>query len=133
MPVNFCNFRKNDTQPQRSLCAAAPTPAGSRSVRLALCDGPTLSETRGRPFVAPRAAVSRQVCILTDKFGDLVQIVTQPQRVLCAAAPTPAGSRGVRLALCDGPTLSETWGRRFVAPRAAVLQYARQFLQLWQK
>ena len=56
MPVNFCNFGKNDIQPQPHLCAASPTPAGSRDVRLTLCDGPTLSETRGRPFVAPRAA-----------------------------------------------------------------------------
>ena len=31
----------------------------------------------------------------------------------------------MRLTLCDGPTLSETRGRPFVAPRAAVLQYAR--------
>ena len=121
------------TEPQRSLFVAAPTPAGSRGVRLTLCDGPTLSETRGRPFVAPRAAVSRQVCTLPANFGDLVQLVTEPQRSLFVAAPTPAGSRGVRLTLCDGPTLSETRGRPFVAPRAAVLQYARQFLQLWQK
>ena len=38
------------------LFVAVPTPAGSRDVRLTLCDGPTLSETRGRPFVTPRAA-----------------------------------------------------------------------------
>ena len=29
---------------------------------------------------------------------------------LFVAVPTPAGSRGVRLTLCDGPTLSETSG-----------------------
>ena len=58
-PSIFATLAKNDIQPQPSLFAAAPTPAGSRSVRLTLCDGPTLSETRGRPFVAPRAAVLR--------------------------------------------------------------------------
>ena len=62
----------------------------------------------------------RQVCTLPANFGDLVQLVTEPQRSLFVAPPTPAGSRGVRLTLCDGPTLSETRGRPFVAPRAAV-------------
>ena len=73
------------------------------------------------------------MCTLPANFGDLVQHVTQPQRFLFAAAPTPAASRGVRLTLCDGPTLSETRGRPFVAPRAAVPQYACQFLSTLEK
>jgi len=41
----------------------------------------------GGLFVAPRASVSmsRQVCTLPANFGDLVQLVTQPQRSLFAA------------------------------------------------
>ena len=85
-----------------------------------LCYSPTQSETRGRPFVAPRAAVSRQVCTLPANFGDLVQLVTEPQRSLFVARMTPTTSQRGWLTLCDGPTLSETQGRPFVAPRAAV-------------
>jgi hypothetical protein len=48
-------------------------------MRVALCDGPTLSETRGRPFVAPRAAGPRQVCSLHSNFD------RWPQRFLFAA------------------------------------------------
>ena len=80
-----------------------------------------------------KAAVPRQVRSLFVNFGQVANKDTQPQRSLFAAAPTPAGSRDVRLTLCDGLTLSETRGQPFVAPRAAVLQYACQFLQLWQK
>ena len=64
MPVNFCNFGKYDTSLNPPCChlfVAVPTPAGSRGVRLTLCDGPTLSETRGRLFVASRAAVQAGV------------------------------------------------------------------------
>jgi hypothetical protein len=96
-------------------------------VRLTLCDGPTLSETRGRPFVAPRAAVPRQVCFLPANLGDLVELYTQPRRFLFAAPPTPAGNRRVRVTLCDGPTLSETRGRSFVAPQASVRRQVCSF------
>ena len=92
-----------DTQPQRSLFAAAPTPAGSRGVRLTLCDGPTLSETRGRPFVAPRAAVSRQVCTRPPIFVTLVQHVTQPQRSLFAAASDASRQPGCAVDIVRWP------------------------------
>ena len=39
----------------QTLFAAAPT-AASRRGRLTLCEIPTLSETRGRPSVAPRGS-----------------------------------------------------------------------------
>jgi hypothetical protein len=119
-PANLGDLVQLDTQPQRFLFAAPPTPAGTRRVRLTLCDGPTLSETRGRPFVAPRAAVPRQVCFSPANLGNLVELYTQPRRFLFAAPPTPAGNRRVRVTLCDGPTLSETRERPFVAPRASV-------------
>jgi hypothetical protein len=100
-------------------------------VRLTLFNDPTQSETRGRPFVAPQAAVPRQVCFLPANLGDLVELDTQPRRFLFAAPPTPAGTRRVWVTLCDGPTLSETRGRPFVAPRAAVPRNTRQvFLTL---
>jgi hypothetical protein len=194
LPAIFWQVIKNATQPRRSPFAAPPTPAGTRHVRVTLCDGPTLSETRGRPFVAPRTAVpqnTRQVfqlwttchpastllvCCSSDADAsrpptcagdvmrwpdtvgdsgaavcgssgggaseggifarqscDLVEHATQPQRFLFAAPPTPAGPRRVRLTLCDGPTLSETQGRPFVAPRAAVPRNTRQVFQLRKK
>jgi len=120
LPANFGDLVQLVTEPQSFMFVAPMTPAGSRGVRLTLCDGPTLSETRGRSFVAFGAAVSRQVCTLPANFGDRVQLVTEPQSFMFVAPMTPAGSRGVRLTLCDGPTLSETRGPPFVAPRAVV-------------
>ena len=84
-------------------------------------DSPTLSETRGRPFVAPRAAVATAAeCIAPSTLVTWPKSTPILMASVFAAAPTPAASRGECLALGDSPTLSETRGRPFVAPRAAV-------------
>ena len=57
-----------------SVFAAAPTPVASIGECLTLGDSPTLSETGGRPFVAPRGRWHRQLSAAPVNSCDLAEI-----------------------------------------------------------
>ena len=96
---SFVSLEKMTPSLNAPLFAAAPTPAASRGVRVTLYDGPTLSETRGQPFVAPRAACHNMrvnFCI----FG---KNDTEPQRSPVCCCSDASSQRGCAIDIVRWP------------------------------